>query len=323
MGLAMNDVIVIHVPKTGGTSLVMNLFGLDSPPPLSFHYRHFDVQDQRSNCADIFEHPEQYAGNTLIMMLRNPLERAESEYNFMGSRAEFRASFPGGFPESFEQFVGAAATSNGVLKFLRGRKIYSEQPVTEADYQQVISALQSLTMVYGLMERFTETLIGIEQRCGLQVSDTLIKQYRVAVYKAPRDEERWARITETFEENNAFDIRLFEWVVARFEEQSSALEPAHRPFKYTGSKYHSLMLYSGSPENRCPLNFFIPGAAFVQKHNIVLRMINRSSKKVAQGDGHVFAAEWVRRFSEHFKIEAPADLDPMEALEYFSAAVTR
>ena len=36
----MNNNIILHIPKTGGTTLVMNLLNLDKPPTPSIYYRH-------------------------------------------------------------------------------------------------------------------------------------------------------------------------------------------------------------------------------------------------------------------------------------------
>ena len=299
----------------------MNLLGLARPPQLGFNYRHFDFRAQQSNCADIFTSPGLFAGYPIIMMLRDPLERAESEYHFMRSRAAFSSSYPGGFPQSFEAFARAGCTSNSVLKFLLGRKLYSADPITEEDYEKVLVALRSLQMIYGLTHAFSESLNAIEQGTGIRIEEDLIKQYRVSVYKQPRDEASWPRITRAFNANNRLDNRLFEWVKGRFEQQKLSLIPVSRDFDYVSSRYHSLLLYSGSPENRCPLNLFIPGLPFVQKHKLVLRLINKSAKQVAAGDGRLFAAEWVRRFSEHFKMEPPEDADALEALEHFSRVV--
>ena len=209
-----------------------------------------------------------------------------------------------------------------MIKFLLGRKLYEENPVTNEDYEKVIGALQSLNMIYGLTHEFSDTLKAIEQRTGISIKEDLVKQYRVSVYKQPRDEKNWARIKQTYDANNRYDNLLFEWVGVRFAEQTVSLTPGSRDFDYVSSKYHSLLLYSGSPANRCPLNLYIPGSAFVEKNKLVLTSINKASKRVAAGRGRVFAAEWVKRFSEHFKIHIPDNTDPIEALEYFSRVVS-
>ena len=70
--------VVIHVPKTGGTTLIMAITRGRMQPKADEHYRHVLWNEDRtithSNCGDLFEPDgaERYAGRKVMLTLRTP-----------------------------------------------------------------------------------------------------------------------------------------------------------------------------------------------------------------------------------------------------------
>ena len=118
--------VVIHVPKTGGTTLIMAITRGKMQPKADEHYRHVLWNEDRtithSNCGDLFEPDgaERYAGRKVMLTLRTPIDRLESEYHFLGNREEYRTLWTRHnqttFPPTFAEFVrcGAAGPCIGL-----------------------------------------------------------------------------------------------------------------------------------------------------------------------------------------------------------------
>ena len=81
--------IFVHVPKTGGTTMIAALRQQSWQPHANdFHYRHIVYETTRSTTAELFETAALagLAGQTVLTILREPLPRAISEYAFLRDR---------------------------------------------------------------------------------------------------------------------------------------------------------------------------------------------------------------------------------------------
>ena len=122
--------IIIHVPKTGGTTLFMAISGSPKPPKPNQLYRHIqmfgDNEEMKSNCGDIFDCDtnSNYVDQQLILMVRNPLERIESEFGFLGNREMFRElwqnSVGSEYPKTLLDYIKHPSNANSICRFLLG-----------------------------------------------------------------------------------------------------------------------------------------------------------------------------------------------------------
>ena len=306
--------IIIHIPKTGGTSLVMNLLNLQAPPSVGFNYRHIDASGI-SNSAEIFNNPGKFQDQTIIILFRNLIERMESEYNFLRSRDYFRELFPGSFPKSFEEYISRPCSTNGVLKFLLGREMFSIKAITDEDLTQVISSLDKLNIIYGLTNCFAETLSSIEYLTNIKIENNIIKKYRMTVYKSPRDIKNWNRIEENFYHSNQLDQKLFSLVEKKFTKQIELLPHIRDDFHFQGDKYHSLLLYVNGQENACPLSIYKPKSTFIKENIVSLNKIHNLAVQTAQGDGLLYAQTWLKLFGKEFNINFNDLTNPLSVMQ--------
>ena len=147
--------ILIHVPKSGGTTLVMAVSGGRRPPRVGDSYRHVywnvDRTRMHSNAGDIFTEAgaERHRDRVKILTVRRPIDRLESEFGFLGNREEFRrlwTSMSGGtYPGTFHDFVRHPNAADATTKFLLCRDLYDPEPVTEGDLDRILRDLTTRT----------------------------------------------------------------------------------------------------------------------------------------------------------------------------------
>ena len=85
-----DDVIFIHIPKTGGTTINTAMQGSYWQSKPNFNYRHI-LDNKKSNSGDIFDqnNHQKFRNYKVFMMLRHPVDRLISEYYFIKEREEF------------------------------------------------------------------------------------------------------------------------------------------------------------------------------------------------------------------------------------------
>jgi hypothetical protein len=301
--------IIIHVPKTGGTTLFMAISGSNRPPKANHLYRHVimneDQTDMNSNCGDIFEVDSKttYANQYIILMIRNPLDRLESEFGFLGNRKEFRSLWKHNtnseYPLSFNEFVSHPATSNSICRFLLGYSLYGDQQVSETDFERIISTLDELNFVFGLTSDMGTTIRNVEHRCGVRFGQEL-PRYRTSIYKPKRGDD-WSSVESTFAEMNTLDLALEAEITARFQIQVSEL-PKGRTVSFTGNEYDSIYMFLNGTELRSPLEIYANDLSNPAKvYDWVKERKTELDKEVnalmtqCNGDGKSFLNAWLDR----------------------------
>ena len=214
--------VVIHVPKTGGTTLIMAITRGKMQPKADEHYRHVLWNEDRtithSNCGDLFEPDgaERYAGRKVMLTLRTPIDRLESEYHFLGNREEYRTLWTRHnqttFPPTFAEFVAADGSAESITKFLLGRDLYDPTPVTAEEGERVLARLDELDFVFGLTHEMVDTVRSAEHHLGISC-DAELRRHRTSVHKPERGAD-WAAIEQVFTERNPWDLALYAAVVS-------------------------------------------------------------------------------------------------------------
>ena len=335
--------IVIHVPKTGGTTLIIALTGKRKQRRADDRYRHIlwidPTKKERmiSNAGDIFDEDgaTKYADRPLTLVLRNPIDRLESEYNFLGNRNEFLALWKRtngtSYPETFKAFVETASASESICKFLLGRDLYDTTPVNENAFDRIIARLDELDFTFGLTEEMGQTVANAEQRLGITCEKEL-ERHRTSVFKMPRGED-WAQIEEIFEAQNPMDLKLYQEVKVRFEVQRAKLpEHALEGRTFVGDAYNGLLGYVRSSERRVPFEIhqnLLPDTVefsdWKQANIHSLLHMHVMSLKSCDEDGRAYLCEWLRRAAVKFLPEGePFDLnesDPLQSLQSLTAQI--
>ena len=291
--------VVVHIPKSGGTTLVMNLLGLEKPPQLSFNYRHVSTSEG-NNVGGLFTEEIQ---NQIIIMFRNPLERLESEFSFQRNRNDWVYLFNENYPEDFGMYVKSEKTHNSICKFLLGRNYYDTDPVTVEDYTRLVNNFEKQNLVIGIFEEYSKSLSHIQESTGISIPE-VVKRYRTNLNKLARADNWETEIKQLFNDCNKWDIKLYEFVKNEFKQYSDKYETS---FTFDLNEGHNLLLYISHPEDRCPITIFKPDSIWVKKNEKQFRIINditrkRCLKKKSNPTGEDFADVWCEIMLERLKL---------------------
>lgn len=309
--------IVVHVPKTGGTTLIMAIGRGQMPPRVDEHYRHVHWNQSRtithSNCGDIFgpRGAELHAGRRILLTLRRPIDRLESEYHFLGNRKEYRRLWNdkngSSYPDSFRTFIESAGATESMTRFLLGRDLFDPAPVDPEEGARMIERLDQLDFVFGLTHEMADTIRNAEHHLGIECEPE-IRRHRSTVHKPDRPAD-WPQLVRVFHERNPLDLELYAAVVARFESQVAAL-PADEAVKdrsFVGDRYDSLMGFVSPPASRSPFEVFVkdlPDAeayyGWAAEHRPTLVHLNVMARKADARDGRRFLVDWLERTMRRF-----------------------
>ena len=131
-----------------------------------------------SNAGDIFQAGGEtaYEDRKLTLVLRNPIDRLESEYNFLQNRTEFRELWTRinstEYPATFKAYVGTKSASESITKFLLGRDLFDPAPVEPTEFDRLLERLDQLDFTFGLTEDMPRTIANTEHRLGIVCEGT-------------------------------------------------------------------------------------------------------------------------------------------------------
>jgi hypothetical protein len=228
-------VIFLHIPKAAGTTfanIILRQFPSDAVCRISpYAPEKFisSAEDERRSIKLLLGHMEfglhQFLPqpSTYITMLRDPVERVRSTYNFILRKPEHpyhQALREGkvGLMEFVERGISRIDTDNGQVRLLSGVQNHSV-PLGKCTREMLEKAdenLKAYFSVVGLVERFDESLTLMRRQFGwrppfyrkMNVSKRLIGAERL-------DEDT----KELIRERNVFDLELYDRAARRLEDR--------------------------------------------------------------------------------------------------------
>jgi hypothetical protein len=298
--------IIIHVPKTGGTTLFMAISGSSQPPKPNQLYRHIqmfgDNEEMKSNCGDIFdlETNANYADQQLILMVRDPLERIESEFGFLSNREMFRELWLNNvqkeYPKSLFEYIEHPSNANSICRFLLGIPMYTDATVSQLQFDSIINSFNKIPFVFGRTDKMAETIANVSYQCGIDFGNT-IPRYRTSLYKPKR--ENWNATINIFNALNQFDNMLIETIHTRFENQFQNI-PNVNIVSFDGDEYDSVYPFICADNKRSPLEIY---ANDLEKPQLLYEWITENSELLEpilnnclqnnNRDGKAFLIEWL------------------------------
>ena len=309
--------IVIHVPKTGGTTLIMAVSGRNMPPKACDTYRHVYWNQDRSlthsNCGDIFspEGESLYADRQFLLTLRRPLERLESEFHFLGNRAEYRdlwaRTMGSQFPDTLLEYVEMDGAAESITKFLLGRDLFDSAPIEPSFTTMILDRLRSLDVVYGLTHEMSSTILNAEYRLDISCG-TDVKHYRASIHKPARD-CNWSEIEKVFVDRNTSDLEIYDFVLKSFQTQVGELPGDQMSTEkiFQGDRYDSLLGFVAPPASRSPFELFVKDLpeptsfyAWMKERRSALVHLNVMARKHDSHDGRRFLVDWICRAMKKF-----------------------
>ncbi|NNK87267.1 MAG: sulfotransferase family 2 domain-containing protein [Flavobacteriaceae bacterium] len=275
--------IFIHIPKTGGTTIncVMNKTDWQTKP--DFNYRHILYESKRSNSKDIFNpmNYDKYADYDIFMLLRDPIDRLISEYYFIRDRHEF-LSLIKPIPKSLKAYVSNRQTSNYMIGFLLGKRMFDTDLVDRDDLELVINSIERLNIHVGIFEDYARSLNYFGAVTGIKWPKTIdIKRMtlnRPAKAEVPED------IKSIIREKNVLDFELYDYCRKRFE--SIDLKKI-RPISFDGDKYNYVMKYT---QRFNLLELALRDKSFIAKQNRFFNDLNlhlHKTLKLREGRDYV------------------------------------
>ena len=304
--------IIIHIPKTGGTTLI-NYLNKGKIFP-NFYYRHVSYKDSKSNAADIFNNNNinYYKKYNIILILRNPINRLESEYNFLLNRTHFTDKYKlinnKNYPDNFYEYINSYSTHNSICKFLLGKEMFSKDIISEDDYNNIIYCLNELNIIYGLTEDYDNTIKNINYMLNINFTNTNIDNKRTNLLKKPKDLS-WNQCITCFNEYNKYDNLLYEYILNKFNNQINLIPDNIKniTLNFKNNYYEYFFGYlTGIHYKEGLIKLLVHDKDWLNKNERKLTIINNILLTYLQNksiiDGKNYCYEWLTLISKTFKL---------------------
>lgn len=294
----MSEIIFIHIPKTGGTTINTAMNGTYWQTKPGFNYRHI-LSDKSSNSGDIFlnKNRDKYENERIFMMLRHPVDRLVSEYYFITNRNEFTDLIKSK-PKSFEDYIKSPQTQNYVINFLKGNRMYSTVRPSPSDLERVINAIDNLPIYVGIFERFSESLSYFKKHLGVKWKKEIpIKRMTI---RRPKIEDLSQELIELIKEKNALDLKLYDYCFNKFKNESNLNKKEHN---FKGDRYDHVLAFAA---RACLYELVLKDKNFIKNNfqffkSLTFHLINEL--KIRDGKQLVFI--WNQTFLASIKTEFP------------------
>ena len=244
------EITFLHVPKTGGSTFVgllkdsIKINKEDEKIPShiidqigNIHIKHIDfsTQDRKFQYPELFDNNKALNLNPqhkIFMLIRNPLDRMISEFNFQyhmlkgkdGNKNAAIISKLHPIPNSLKEYIQFPHTQNYQVKFLLGRKIADPRPVTQVEYNRIISVIDQLPIYCGLTEEYSQFLNTFQTETGLQLKKNI-------VIRKKTPSELKSNLTQDLNEEilqlNKYDQMLYAFVKNKINRDNSSLETTY------------------------------------------------------------------------------------------------
>lgn len=235
-----DTIIFLHIPKTAGTTL--NHIFRQQYEPQQLHawgptdsiqaYQQLPIEEKKairliSGHTAYGIHELVPGTSTYMTFLRDPVQRVVSYYHFVKNNDQhYLSSHIANEFKGIKPFVSSGITpmvDNGQTRFISGawpEPGFGE--ITSQHFAQAKANLDQSFTVVGLTEQFDMTLLLLRDAFNWRN----IKYVRQNVTKAaPHERILTPEERETILAFNHWDMLLYEYACARFEEQVAALGP--------------------------------------------------------------------------------------------------
>jgi hypothetical protein len=283
--------IFIHIPKTGGTSINCVMKGTEWQTPLDYHYRHLEFETKTSTCGDIFDsaNTEKFLQEFIFMMLRHPVDRLISEYYYIRKNAEFMDLLTTQ-PKNFSEYVDNLQTSNYMLKFLDGQRIYSTNELTNERALEIISLIERLDIHVGIFEEYDRSLSYFSDVGDFAWPKTIA--VKRATLNRPNVEQIPSDVLDKILVANKLDIQLYEHCKTKLIERTQKL--SINKIKYQGGRLDFVIPYTMW---NCILDIELTNRSYIEQNNNFFVTLNIYLHKTT-GSGREYAKNWMKLFKK-------------------------
>jgi len=234
---ANKESVFIHIPKCGGSTFVGLL--MDSVRQQNFEpstpthiinqvgstkimHVDFSSKDRKFKAPNIFDsnRNSEFKDKLLFMLLRDPVERIISEFNFQyhildGKNGDQRAAIISKLkrkPTTLEEYIEHMETQNYQTKFLLGKPLGHGQTVNTNEFKTIINTIEDLPIYCGITKEYASFLNLFEEKTGISLNKkVLVRKKTPFLYFSPVSEATKKRIIAI----NKYDFQLYEYVKER------------------------------------------------------------------------------------------------------------
>lgn len=242
MATAARPLIFLHIPKTGGTTLsavisrhytgaqTYAIKGADIPGGVA---RLKALPREQATAIRLLKGHQSFGlheylapGARYVAMIRHPVGRIASHYNYIQNSPSHAMHAPlrqSGY--TLAQYAGSRMfpeLNNGQTRLLAG--VWDDRELGEADLERAIANIEQHFAWVGLMERFDESLIQL----GLNLGWLNLRYQKRNVSERASTRLIDAAASAAILAENQFDLRLYEYVQARFDRVSPPYAAARR-----------------------------------------------------------------------------------------------
>jgi hypothetical protein len=295
-----DDLIFVHVPKTGGTTLyaaLNNTFWNSNP---NFNYRHIVEKTKTSNAGDIFdlETNDKYIEYNIIMMLRHPMDKVISEYYFFKEMSSL-IQLVKNKPTNLEDYINESQTQNATLNFLRGGRLYDTKIVNQKDLNNVIESIEKLNIHVGFMEEYLLSLEYFSKAINVNWNKQI--DIKRTTFIRPNIDDVNDSIKELILEKNKLDLELYNYCKKRFLDKTQSISVPN--INLVRNRYNDVLPYA---LNACLFGFCLENKKFLSQNFDFFKTLTFNLLKTKQiKDGKLFTNIWNQTFLNAVSIHFP------------------
>ncbi len=324
-----DDIIFIHIPKTGGTTINTALMDSYWQTKPDFNYRHIDAKSMISNSGDIFQprNFEKFKSHKIFMMLRDPVDRVISEYHFLKDRTGFIELFDRK-PRNLEEYAQHPQTHNGVVNFLKGNRIYSKVPVQGTDLDDILDAIDEVPIQLGIFEEFEKSMEHFAKVLDIKWKRKL--EAKRITFRRPKVEEVSEETKALIRKHNELDLELYEYGLQKFN--SVKVNYSGNSLKFEKDKYNHVIPYVYS---WCFFEFCVEHKKYLRKNldffkALTFQLLDKEKIRDGKRFTEIWNATYLNALEQHFpnsdflkaiKSATKSDLTPLEQLEAYGSAI--
>ena len=189
-------VVFLHVPKTGGSTFVGLLKDsiklgkkerilpthiIDNIGNIKIKHIDFSNKERRFQYPEVFK-SEVQKSTKVFMLLRDPVERIISEFNFQyhllkgkeGNKNAAIISKLKPIPKTIDKYIDFPNTHNYQTKFLLGRKIADPKKVSKDEFDLILNGVKRIPIYCGITEEYSNFLKLFQDETGIQLKKKII-----------------------------------------------------------------------------------------------------------------------------------------------------
>lgn len=189
-----NDLILLHIPKTGGTTVKKILISNN------FNFAELHFNSRMDVGASIMLDEILKSNKKIIVTFRNPIECVLSQAYFYQQYKHFKV------PNTLNEYINTDYLQNSQIHFLTHNKFLEKTPVTEEDYKKIIKLINRRNTFCFILDEFNKSLISLKKFLNVDILEFNNVLNRYNFQKIP---SYYLKLDEIIENFNSYDMKLY------------------------------------------------------------------------------------------------------------------